>query len=230
MAKESLSLGENRSGVKTPALFLVQRPTERYNLSTVRVSFPLASSRSRSFIDAGVRDYPDVDLDQGQNWPVLVGSTAICWPLFTVKHGSRLPYLVPESTGCFPLYPFRFLSSLLFPLFVQSILSDQFWIFTSYPRLLIRIFKRKNNLKFEAGTKALYELFSIWWKVIFIAILLSGKRLKMVTVDREGTRCEEYWSGMSRNRFSIPAFNFRIFFLIVHPWIYDDWGKHVLLL
>ena len=36
----SLSLGENRPGVKTPALFLVQRPTQRYNLSTVSCFFP----------------------------------------------------------------------------------------------------------------------------------------------------------------------------------------------
>lgn len=158
MAKESLSLGENRSGVKTPALFLVQRPTERYNLSTVRVSFPLASSRSRSFIDAGVRDYPDVDLDQGQNWPVLVGSTAICWPLFTVKHGSRFAVSSPGINRVLsPLslsFPFISSFSSLRPInLVWSILNFHFVL-----QIIDSNFQKKKQFKIRSWNESFIRI------------------------------------------------------------------------
>lgn len=87
---QGVSLDENRSGVKTPALFLVQRPTERYNLSTARVSLPLASSFT--FFHWCWR--------QRLSWrrsgpqPKLTSSRwehTTCWRLF-VKHSSRLPH------------------------------------------------------------------------------------------------------------------------------------------
>lgn len=71
------SLDENRSGVKTPALFLVERPTERYNLSTGRVYRLLSSSFTFFHWCSGVRDRPDVVLDRGQNWPGLAGNARI---------------------------------------------------------------------------------------------------------------------------------------------------------
>lgn len=111
----SLSFGENRSGVKTPALFLVQRPTERYNLSTRFELLSLSLPLSRSFIDAGVRHRPDVRSGPG---PKLTGS---CREHIRFAGGSSLNITVHqslppqsrESTGCFPSLVFSFLLYIL---------------------------------------------------------------------------------------------------------------------
>lgn len=71
MAKESLSV-KIAPVLKHPRYFWsrgLQRDITCQPLEFLSVSLHL----SRSFIDAGVRDYPDVGLDHSQNWLVLVG-------------------------------------------------------------------------------------------------------------------------------------------------------------
>lgn len=114
----SLSLGENRPGVKTPALFLVQRPTQRYNLSTVSCFFPsrflshVLSLMLASDVCPDVSSGPRPKLTGSScrermhdSLAALLASTHIHTHTHTYTRFTSSRHTVGkprESTGCFP--------------------------------------------------------------------------------------------------------------------------------
>lgn len=145
------------------------------------------------------------DLDQGQNWPVLVGSI----------RDSLLTQFTSTVLGINRVLSLSSFSSLQFDLVT----------FPSISRFY-RILKERRKEQFEMETRNHTSYFpSSAQKTVLISIAICREKNRRDATEKEPQR--EY--GIDR---ASPAFNFTIFFLIVRPWIYKlrGGGRHVLLL